>query len=163
MLPNKRRCTSTRQKFNYVLKNHPKVFSFQISYLIELDERGLDLGSESTDLLKLMQMIPNTFKPGDLFGEVELLEAAQTTYYFRGFIVFKSNHYYAYFRDLDAESPSQSWIKYNDCQITRIGDWEEVVQSVTKVREQPILLLFEAESYHKGLERHYLNELIGKK
>lgn len=76
MLPSKRRCTSTRQKFNYVLKNHPKVFSFQISYLIELDERGLDLGSESTDLLKLMQMIPNTFKPGDLFGEVELLEAA---------------------------------------------------------------------------------------
>ena len=92
-----------------------------------------------------------------------MLEATQTTYYFRGFVVFCGNHYYAYFRDLDAESPSQSWIKYNDCQITRIGDWEDVVETVCMVREQPILLLYEAESYHRGLERHYLNELIGEK
>lgn len=93
---------STNKKFNYVLKNCPKVFSFQISYLIEFDDRGNDKGSESADLLKFLQMIPNTFKPEDLFGEVETYEAMNATYYFRGFIVFCGNHYYAYFRDLNA-------------------------------------------------------------
>ena len=54
LLDNQNRCKSTNQKFNYVLRNHPKVFSFQISYLIEFDDRGLDKGSDSADLLKLM-------------------------------------------------------------------------------------------------------------
>jgi hypothetical protein len=113
--------------------------------------------------LKLLQLIPNTFTPTDLFGEVETLEASSSTYYFRGFIVFCGNHYYAYFRDLDADSPSNCWVKYNDCQITRLGSWEDVIHAVCNVREQPVLLLYEIESYHRGLDRHYLNELIGEK
>jgi len=128
------KCRGFRQNDVYVLKNKPRVFSFNFAW----NNTGVDR-TNALDIIQLLSMIPNVFNPRDFF---ELEKPSDSLYFFKGMICFFGLHYFAYFRDFE-DTSSSNWVKYNDKEIKRIGDWDDVVQECVKELNKPILLLFE--------------------
>lgn len=119
------------------------------------------------DIIEILKLIPNLMNLKELFHKIDVPEAKDASYFFKGMICFWGAHYFSYFRDLDSKTGSDCWYLYDDHKVTNVGSWDSVIGRCINGREKPILLLFE--KVEEGPElvtarsKHYLNELIGER
>jgi hypothetical protein len=153
-------CDCSTQDHKYILRNCPKVFSFNIAW----NNLGTNTAS-CVDILSILSLIPNVFDPRDIFGEFKDRKAEKIKYFFKGMICFWGAHYFCYFRNFNA-SASDCWNLYDDQRVIKVGCWDEVLDRCLKGHEKPILLLFEEliseDVQYIAHTRHHLNNLIGE-
>ena len=153
-----RKCMSTSMEHQLYLLNCPKVVMFNIGWNVA--EQTV---APMYDLLLILQLIPNIFKPSLLFSKMKDPQMRQREYLFKGMVCFYGCHYFSYYRD--CTSPSKAWSRYDDTRITPIATWQEVVYKCLMGHEQPILLLFESihpDNLPVVKDKFSLNEAVQK-
>eukprot|EP00347_Sterkiella_histriomuscorum_P004433 403360477 len=149
-------CGIRDQKTYHVLKNTPKVFTFNMAW--QGSQEDQNLGQSCETLLNMYMLLPNTFDPFVIFKK--RLSQRTLQYFFKGFVVFYGQHYYAYFRNLDDEN----WYVFDDHRVMKIGSWYQVVHTCIKGRAQPTILFYERlendEEKHLAETLHFMNSLI---
>jgi len=50
-----------------------------------------------------------------------------------------------------------SWVQYDDKNLSKIGNFQNVIDRCVKGRQQPVLLFFERESFLKAHQKSYFN------
>ena len=95
--------------------------------------------SSSMDVLSILNMIPSQFDLDEMF---EISPGIQNKrYFFRGMIWFWGLHYFCYIRHIN--ELGEAWIEYNDKEMKKWANWEELVDDCVRTWSTPTLLVFE--------------------
>ena len=116
---------------NHIICNHSgKYFLFQLIW----ENDRVDFKK----LLKIFCMINCNFKLSTLFDQTK----NNLTYIFEGLVLFYLNHYICLFY----EKNQNLFVLYDDLNIEKYKNWDEVVHKLLSSHYLPILLIYENES-----------------
>ena len=96
--------------------------------------------STTLSILNLLHMTPSTFHLKDLLMNVP--EAQNKEYLFRGIICYSNMHYFSYIRHFYQNEDRETWIEYNDAHTEKLT-WAQVMYECVYNGYTPILLIFE--------------------
>lgn len=107
-------------------------------------------GAEREEIERLFALIPPSLELSAFLrvGQSNWQKRSETDsqFVFRGFISFYGRHYVAYFYS----EREDSWVRFDDSSVSKVGNFQKVIEKCVQGRQQPVLLFFERESFLKA-------------